>query len=39
MNQADIDAARIKWHCKFELLCIATHNSSLQIGKAIARVK
>ncbi len=36
MNQADIDAARITWGCAFEILCVAAHKISMQIGKAMA---
>jgi len=34
MNQAEIDAARITWGCRFEILCVATHKISMQMGSA-----
>ena len=35
MNQAEIDAARITWRCALEILCVATHKISMQMGSAM----
>ena len=32
MNQAEINATRIRWNCGFEILWFATHKISTQTG-------